>query len=218
MVGHCPADLGRRGAFDFHGKYFQLTGLMGQPGPWGGTRLLMMNAGLSAAGRAFAIRNSDLHFDQPLSPEQAIERVQETKRNAAALGRELQMFSTGFVVCRPTQKEAEDYYHYYAVEEADWDAVDRVLELVLGKEGPQGMEAEMAYRLRERFATGFGGMPFIGDPDHVASELARIAGWGFDGVVFGFVNYLEELPFLAQEVLPRLERMDLRQPFSEGSK
>ena len=121
------------------------------------------------------------------------------------------MFSTGFVVCRPTQKEAEDYYHYYAVEEADWDAVDRVLELVLGKEGPQGMEAEMAYRLRERFAAGFGGMPFISDPDHVVSELARIAGWGFDGVIFGFVNYLEELPFFfAQEVLPRLERMDLR--------
>ena len=91
--------------------------------------------------------------------------------------------------------------------------MDRVLELVLGKEGPQGMEAEMAYRLRERFAAAFGGMPFISDPDHVASELARIAGWGFDGVVFGFVNYLEELPFFAQEVLPRLERMDLRQPF-----
>ena len=81
------------------------------------------------------------------------------------------------------------------VEEADWDAVDRVLELVLGKEGPQGMEAEMAYRLRERFAAAFGGMPFISDPDHVASELARIAGWGFDGVIFGFVKYLEELPF-----------------------
>jgi alkanesulfonate monooxygenase SsuD/methylene tetrahydromethanopterin reductase-like flavin-dependent oxidoreductase (luciferase family) len=109
-----------------------------------------------------------------LSPEQAIERVQETKRNAAALGRELQVLSTGFVVCRPTQKEAEDYYHYYAVEQADWDAVDRVLELVLGKEGPQGMEAEMAY-----------------------SKNCR---------------------FFAQEVLPRLERMDLRQPFSEGSK
>src|SRR5229473_3591199 len=67
--------------------------------------------------------------------------------------------------------------------------------------------AELAYRLRERFAAGFGGMPFMGDPDHVASELARIAGWGFDGVIFGFVNYLEELPFFAQEVLPRLERM-----------
>ena len=118
----------------------------------------------------------------------------------------------------PPKKKPKTTNHYYAVEEADWDAVDRVLELVLGKEGPQGMEAEMAYRLRERFAAGFGGMPFIGDPDHVASELDRIAGWSFDGVIFGFVNYLEELPFFAQEVLPRLERMDLRQPFSEGSK
>src|SRR5229473_2668736 len=71
-------------------------------------------------------------------PNKRSNAFRETKRNAAALGRELQMFSTGFVVCRPTQKEAEDYYHYYAVEEADWDAVDRVLELVLGKEGPTG--------------------------------------------------------------------------------
>ena len=83
--------------------------------------------------------------------------------------------------------------------------MDRVLELVLGKEGPQGMEAEMAYRLRERFAAGFGGMPFISDPDHVVSELARIAGWGFDGVIFGFVNYLEELPFFSpRKSLPAL--------------
>jgi len=94
--------------------------------------------------------------------------------------------------------------------------VDRVLELA--------RKVHRVWRRKwrtasERFAAGFGGMPFVSDPDHVVSEPARIAGWGFDGVIFGFVNYLEELPFFfAQEVLPRLERMDLRQPFSEGSK
>jgi hypothetical protein len=33
---------------------------------------------------------------------------------------------------------------------------------------------------------------------------------GFDGLVVNFVNYLDELPYFAQEVLPRLEHLDLR--------
>jgi hypothetical protein len=59
--------------------------------------------------------------------------------------------------------------------------------------------------------------PLVGDSDHVAAKLAKISGCGFDGIIFGFVNYLQELPFFAQEILPRLERMGLRQPSIEGS-
>jgi alkanesulfonate monooxygenase SsuD/methylene tetrahydromethanopterin reductase-like flavin-dependent oxidoreductase (luciferase family) len=44
----------------------------------------------------------------------------------------------------------------------------------------------------------------------VAGELERLHSVGFDGLVLNFVNYLEELPYFAQEVLPRLERQALR--------
>jgi alkanesulfonate monooxygenase SsuD/methylene tetrahydromethanopterin reductase-like flavin-dependent oxidoreductase (luciferase family) len=40
----------------------------------------------------------------------------------------------------------------------------------------------------------------------VAAELVRLYEIGFDGLVLNFVNYLDELPYFAQEVLPRLLR------------
>jgi alkanesulfonate monooxygenase SsuD/methylene tetrahydromethanopterin reductase-like flavin-dependent oxidoreductase (luciferase family) len=50
----------------------------------------------------------------------------------------------------------------------------------------------------------------FGDPDFVAQELVRLHSVGFDGLALNFVNYLDELPYFAQEVLPRLERRGLR--------
>jgi FMNH2-dependent dimethyl sulfone monooxygenase len=52
----------RQGEFDFHGTYFQLEHLYAEPKPFGHSRPIIMNAGASPAGRAFAIKTSDLLF------------------------------------------------------------------------------------------------------------------------------------------------------------
>jgi len=52
----------------------------------------------------------------------------------------------------------------------------------------------------------------VGDPDTVAGELKKLAEAGFDGFCFSVVAYNDELPYFVQEVLPRLERLGLRQP------
>jgi hypothetical protein len=62
------------------------------------------------------------------------------------------VFTTSYVVCRPTAKDAQDYQAYYADKEADWPAVDRLMEL-------QGVYAKSfppeAFKLfRNRFAAG----------------------------------------------------------------
>jgi len=46
----------------------------------------------------------------------------------------------------------------------------------------------------------------------VAAELAKISAAGFIGTTITFVNYLDEFPYFRHEVLPRLERLGLRQP------
>jgi alkanesulfonate monooxygenase SsuD/methylene tetrahydromethanopterin reductase-like flavin-dependent oxidoreductase (luciferase family) len=56
-----------------------------------------------------------------------------------------------------------------------------------------------------------GGLPIVGDPDTVTRELAQIAAAGAKGIALSFVNYLDELPFFRDEVLPRLARMGLRE-------
>jgi hypothetical protein len=48
--------------FDHHGTYFRLEGVVGKPKPWKGGRPLLMSAGSSPAGRAFAARRADCLF------------------------------------------------------------------------------------------------------------------------------------------------------------
>jgi alkanesulfonate monooxygenase SsuD/methylene tetrahydromethanopterin reductase-like flavin-dependent oxidoreductase (luciferase family) len=60
-------------------------------------------------------------------------------------------------------------------------------------------------------ANGMGGVPMVGDPDIVAHDLAQLAAAGARGIALSFVNYVEELPFFCDEVLPRLARKGLRE-------
>jgi len=52
----------------------------------------------------------------------------------------------------------------------------------------------------------------VGDPDFVAQELADLSKAGLKGIGVSFVNYGTELPYFVAEVLPRLERLGLREP------
>ena len=50
--------------FDFKGKHLDMKGIRGKPKPYGGVRPLIMNAGASPTGQAFAIKNCDAFFLQ----------------------------------------------------------------------------------------------------------------------------------------------------------
>lgn len=195
--------------FDWNGDYFKLSNVYGNPRPYDGVPPIM-NAASSAEGRNFAARNADYLFTVLIDPEMGKEDVKAIKALGKEKGRELGVFTTTYVVCRPTKKEAEEYHEYYANENADWPAVDRLMEL-------QGVHAQSfpkeAFELfRNRFAGGHGVYPLIGSPDDVADELERISNAGFSGTTLSFVDYVKELPYFAQEVLPRLERKGLRLP------
>ena len=169
-----------------------------------------MNAGASPTGRAFAIRNCDAFFTQAsrTSMEETAQRVKEAKDDAKAQGRELDVYAVGVVTCRPTQKEAEEYYHYATIENADWSAVDGIL----GKKNISvaTVGEEEFQRQRHHYAHGMGGLLMVGDPDQIAQTLADLSHAGLRGIGFSFVNYLNELPYFCDEVLPRLERMGIR--------
>jgi len=195
---------------DFAGEHFRLPGLVGDPKPHGGTEPLLMNAGYSPAGRAFAVRNCELLLTSLIDVESGRADVAEVTGAATAQGREIGLVATAYVVCRPTLQEARDFHHYYANEHADWEAADHLMELA-GIHA-QFFPPEHYQQFRERFAAGHGTYPIVGDPDYVAAELARIAEAGFAGVGFSFVDYLGELPLFCDEVLPRLEARNLRLP------
>ena len=196
--------------FDFQRKYFSMKGIRGKPKPFGGTRPLMMNAGSSPTGQAFAIRNCDAFFLQASrdSLAETTQRVAAVQERARQGGREIGCYTVGVITCRPTRKEAEDYYHYSIVEHADWSAVDGIL--ALKNISPQTVPMEEFVRKRSQYAQGMGGLPIVGDPDFVAQQLADLSKAGLTGVGVSLVNYAQELPFFCDEVLPRLVRMGIR--------
>jgi alkanesulfonate monooxygenase SsuD/methylene tetrahydromethanopterin reductase-like flavin-dependent oxidoreductase (luciferase family) len=203
-------------SFDYAGRYYQLKGVTGRPRPWGGRRPILMNAGNSVAGRAFGAHYCDLVFDQPHHFEQARDRILGVRRIARELGKEIQVFTSGAVVCRPTQREADEYFHYFAVEHRDNGAIDTLLNLYLSPANQRAMTRAEAEHLRARYGAGYGGLLAVGDPDTVASTLQHLAEAGFDGFCFSLVAYNDELPYFLQEVLPRLERLGLRQQRLSG--
>ncbi len=70
---------------------------------------------------------------------------------------------------------------------------------------------------RSQYAQGNGGLPIVGDPDYVAAQLADLAKAGLTGIAVSLVNYADELPYFADEVIGRLERMGLREKVRNSS-
>ena len=136
-------------------------------------------------------------------------KVKEVKGAAQAIGRDIEVFTVGQVICRPTQKEAEDYYQHVNIENADWGAIDGML--ANKSITPQTIPPE-EYEAKRRYfaATSVGGYPFVGTPDRIAEELTIISQAGVRGIGLSFVNYLAEVPYFCDEVLPRLQRAGVR--------
>jgi alkanesulfonate monooxygenase SsuD/methylene tetrahydromethanopterin reductase-like flavin-dependent oxidoreductase (luciferase family) len=201
--------------FDFTGEFFDLRGVREKPKPYAADRPLIMNAGASGKGRAFALRNCDAWFTnvrleswEQASLDQAIQVIQAAKAEAHALGRDIGVFAIGNIICRPSRAEAEAFDRYVSEELADWDALDNILAI----RGIVGRPTDEMDRLRRRLAKGNGGLPFVGTPDDIAGYLAHMSAAGFSGCALSFVNYVEEFPYFRDEVLPRLERYGLREP------
>ena len=194
--------------FDVQGRYFDLRGVVGKPGPWGGSLPIAMNAAASPAGRSFAVRNCELLFTILIDLDRGRRDVAAIGEAARAAGRYVEVFTTSYVVCRPTRKEAEDYHRLYVDENGDWEAADHWYAMQAANTRTRPPELRDLFRYR--FAGGHGCYPLIGSPDDVADRLGEIAAAGFAGTTVAFVDYIAEFPLFAAEVLPRLVRKGLR--------
>lgn len=204
--------------FDFDGAYYRLRAARSKPKPFGGTVPLLLNAGTSPTGQGFAIRNCDAFFTAVrssnldpvtglITPDfTGIAEINESlRKRASALGRNaIGVYTNVNLICRPTLREAIDFYHYALIDNADWEAIDDQAER-FGVDRSSPDYPVMVQNLIRK-------VPVIGDPETVARLLQNLSELGFDGVGITLVNYLEELPLLCDEVLPRLERAGLRRP------
>jgi alkanesulfonate monooxygenase SsuD/methylene tetrahydromethanopterin reductase-like flavin-dependent oxidoreductase (luciferase family) len=192
--------------FDFHGRYFDGSGLEALPKPVRAGGPLIINAGSSPAGVQFSAKNADLNFMPIFSIESAGKHAFDIKQLAGQYGRSVEVFSYSTVICADTEAEANARYDEI-IEHADWEGTEnfmRFIGLNSGSFGDQLREAQ------ERFVTCTGGYPLIGTPAQVAEQLIAISDSGVDGMVFGVLDHRRELPYFAERVLPLLKTAGVR--------
>src|SRR5262249_51118195 len=153
--------------FDFKGRFFDLKGVEGWPKPYGGSRPMIVNAGMSEEGRSFALEMCDALFSTPPKDNEDFGALISGVKDRAKSGRSLSypVLTSGLTVCRPTRREAEEFLEYCR-ENADWEAVDRMLDIRRrsGRPVPEGdLQTQRRQMLR-----GMGEFPLIGTPDEIA--------------------------------------------------
>jgi FMNH2-dependent dimethyl sulfone monooxygenase len=196
--------------FDFHGKYFKLTDVGGKPKPWGGTRPVLMSAGSSPQGRAFAARHVDCLFMVISDETRLAAEIDELKTSQPGADK-LGIYASGHLISRRTPQETKDYYHYLVHEKGDWGAADTAIAKRLEGES-RSLPPDRIKSMKERFISGGGTFPVIGSYDEAAATLKRLSDAGLDGMALAVVNYVNEVPVIRDEIIPRLERLGVRQP------
>jgi FMNH2-dependent dimethyl sulfone monooxygenase len=202
----------REAPFDFGGRYFHLKSVVSKPKPYGSARPILMSAGSSPAGRAFALRHVDCLFMSIIDIDKLAGEVAVIR--AAAGDRHVGCYSSGHILTRPTAKEAAEYYHYIVHENGDWEGAEHIV--AIRAQGSRSIPPERLLEMKERHMAGIGSFPLVGSYDEVAAMLNRLSDTGIDGMAVGLVNYIDEFPVIRDELLPRLERLGLRRPVAKA--
>ena len=200
--------------FDHEGKYFKVTKGFHEPKPIQQPFPAIMNAGGSPVGRMFAAKEADMAFValEGHDFETIKKRVGDQRGLAHThFKRDLQVWNSSYVVCRPTEKEAKDYLEYYVREKGDWEAVDN-LARIFGMQS-LALPKEVLEAFKFHFIAGWSGFPLVGTPEQIVDKLSMLSRAGLDGTALSFVNYQEELPQFIRDVVPLMEQAGLRRPY-----
>ena len=205
--------------FDWQGRFFQLKRLETDPVSVQRPRPLVMSAGFSPKGRDFAAQAADALFTSMSDISQAPGMIANVAEHGDRYGRRIPVYAMAHVVCRPTRKEAEEFYHYFAEELADAEGqayYRRQRGAKAGSMSGESIERPLVNRIMRATGKRYDGAypgtyPLVGTPDDIADDIAQMSAAGLAGCSIAFLDYLKEIPDFCAEVLPRLERLGLRQ-------
>jgi alkanesulfonate monooxygenase SsuD/methylene tetrahydromethanopterin reductase-like flavin-dependent oxidoreductase (luciferase family) len=190
--------------FDYTGRYFDVRGAISKPKPVQHPHPPIMSANSSEVGLRFAAKHADMSFIGLGGIERSGWKAQvDSHKNRARedYGRDLQVWVHATVICRPTQREADEYFDYVAVEKGD----------VEGDPLQRRKRPAPAHPVRR--IPGWGGFPFIGTAERIVDDLEALSQAGISGCLLSWINYQVEQQQWIDEVLPLMEQAGLRKPF-----
>jgi FMNH2-dependent dimethyl sulfone monooxygenase len=197
--------------FDYDGKHFKIAKGYLQPKPLQKPFPPVMNAGSSETGRDYAAKYCDIAFVNTNrgdfeSNKALIEGYRKHAREE--YGRELQIWSTTYIVQSETEQEAKDYRDDYIHRKGDWEAATNLID-TMGLNS-QGRSPELLEKMKTHFIGGWGGYPLVGTKEQVVDGLAMLSRLGLDGVVVSWPRYIEDMRNFQRVTLPLIKQAGLR--------
>jgi dimethylsulfone monooxygenase len=201
--------------FDHHGAFFNIVDGVSAPKPVQTPHPPIMNAGGSPRGMRFAAEHADMCFllirrEDPTSITAQVNEYKHLARDE--FGRDVQVWTSAYVVQGETDAEAQSYLHRYSVEYEDTVAADAWLKAMAAES--KGMSLEAMQKIRNRYVAGAGGFPLVGTPSRIVERLSLLAECGIGGVVLTWVDFIDGLERFNRDVLPLMEKAGLRSPFA----
>lgn len=189
----------------FTGEFFDIKDAFSDPKPVQKPYPVLVNAGNSPAGLEFCARECDFNFIAFADPQEAEETAARVRSIAHAHQRDLGILGYGNIICRDTEKETKALLDHI-LEKGDWE-VARMVSAGLGAESGS---FDKIKALQERFILGYGGFPLIGTPEQIVEQLAELSKAGINGMMIGFLDYVEELQYFGERILPLMKEAGLR--------
>ena len=191
------------GTFDYESAWYNIKGGWISPLPKSAPHPPIVNAGTSDAGRTLVANYCDWSFMCPPSIEGGGEMAQDIKKRAAAVNRTVRCVAALIPIWADTQSEAEALTQKI-LDHADKDALESWMA------GTQLDSQSFDSHTLDMFCIGAGSLPIIGTRETVAEALIELYNLGVDGVMMGFVDYLDGTRQFGKEIVPLLREAGIR--------
>ncbi|MFE7558281.1 LLM class flavin-dependent oxidoreductase [Kitasatospora sp. NPDC057500] len=191
--------------FTFAGEFFEVKDARSDPKPIQKPYPVLVNAGNSPAGLEFCARECDFNFIAFADPAEAAQTAARVRSIARTHQRDLGILGYGNVISRDTEKETKQVLDHILAK-GDWE----VARMVSGGLSSESGSFDSINAMQERFILGYGGYPLIGTPEQVVERLVGLSEAGVDGMMIGFLDYVEELGYFGERILPLMKEAGLR--------
>lgn len=197
--------------FDFAGDFFNLEGAQSHPKPVQSPGPVVMSAGSSPAGQNFAFNHANILFAGIFDMDRSKSVTSQLRKNADEAGREdLALWAGVHIICKDTEKEAQDYVKYVVEEKGDWESAARYKHII--ESGGSGSINFADYKDDESVKTFMraGLLPLVGTPEMIVDGLQKLSDAGIAGVCTALVDYDEGLDRMNEQIFPLMRSAGLR--------
>lgn len=200
------------GPVRFAGKFWDFEGWLSGPRPVQQPHPLLVNAGASPAGRAFAARHADWIFTVARDPAAVHDYMQDVAGQAEASGRARESVRVLFdanVIVRDTDREAQDVSDWI-VDSLDLDAAREYAGTLMKniRTHQQVYDGVPEDEVVRKIGSSAGGFRFHGSPSTVAEQIIDVhRRSGARGLAVSFPLWnTDEVRRFGTSVLPLLEQ------------